>query len=145
MIVKSVFFWCVVGLLAAGLGCSRRASGTQLQVEIPAEFSGNFVLVMGVQDAPPLQKSGGAYIVVVPRSGKVETSTMIERPQVTFKNSGGGQVWGYSERIFTTGDGISTGGNIEFFVGSKKDFEAEQNKKNKSGGSLKLEPAFSAA
>ena len=143
--MKSLLFCVVVVLLAAPLACSKRGRGTQLQVEIPAEFTGNFVLVMGVHDAPPLQKDGRAYIVAVPRSGKVETSTIIEKPQVTFKNSGGRQVWGYSERMFTTGDGISTGGNIEFFVGSKKDFEAEQNKKNKSGGSLKTEPAFSAA
>jgi len=143
--VKSVLFFVVIVLLTATLACSKRSQGTQLQVEIPAEFTGNFVLVMGVHDAPPLQKDGEAYIVAVPRSGKVETSTIVERPQVSFKNSGGGQVWGYSERTFTTGDGISTGGNIEFFVGSKKDFEAEQNKKNKSGGSLKTEPVFSAA
>lgn len=143
--MKSLLFCVVVVLLAAPLACSKRESRTQLQVEIPAEFTGNFVLLMGVHDAPPLQKDGSAYIVAVPRSGKVETSTIIEKPQVTFKNSGGGQVWGYSERMFTTGDGIPTGGNIEFFVGSKKDFEAEQNKKNKSGGSLKTEPAFSAA
>jgi len=142
--IKRFGFACVF-IVLLGLGCSKRGPGTHLQVEIPAEFTGNFVLAMGIHDAPPLEKDGSAYIVVVPRSGKVETSTVMERPQVTFKNSGGGQVWGYSERTFTTGDGISTGGKIEFFVGSKKDFEAEQNKKNKSGGFLKTEPVFSAS
>jgi len=33
-----------------------------------------------------------------------------------------------------TGDGISVGGKFEFFVGTKKEFDAYQNKKNKSDG-----------
>jgi hypothetical protein len=131
--------------LTLAVACSKRNSQAQLRVEVPAGFTGNFVLDMGVREAPPLQKDGAAYLVSVPRSGKVETSTILDAPHVTFKNSSDGQIWGYSERIFSTGDGISTGGKIEFFVGTRKDFEAEQNKKNKSGGSLKTESAFSAA
>lgn len=137
---------CVfVILLTLAVACSRRSSQAQLQVEVPAGFTGNFVLDMGVRAAPPLQKDGDAYLVSVPRSGKVETSTILETPHITFKNSSDGQIWGYSERIFSTGDGISTGGKIEFFVGTRKDFEAEQNKKNKSGGFLKTESIFPAA
>ncbi len=56
-----------------------------------------------------------------------------------FKNASQGKRWGYSQRMFTTGDGISVGGKIEFFVGTQKEFEAEQNKKNTSGGSFKRE------
>jgi hypothetical protein len=132
-------------LLAVAVACSKRTSHAQLRVEVPAGFTGNFVLHMGIRDAPPLQKDGDAYLVSVPHSGTVETSTILETPQVIFKNSSDGQIWGYSERIFTTGDGISTGGKIEFFVGTRKDFEAEQNKKNKSGGFLKIESAFAGA
>jgi hypothetical protein len=42
-------------------------------------------------------------------------------------------VWGFSESAFTTGDGISVGGKIEFFVGTRKEYEAEESKKNHSG------------
>jgi hypothetical protein len=59
--------------------------------------------------------------------------------QVTFKNSSDGQVWGFSERMFRTGDGISIGGKIEFFVGTQKDYDAEQQKKNKSDGVFNAE------
>lgn len=145
MILRFVSLCVFVVLLVAAVGCSKRASGTALQVEIPAGFSGNFVLTMGVHDAPPLQRDGDAYIVVVPRSGNVETSTILETPHVDFRNSSDGQIWGYSERAFSTGDGISTGGKIEFFVGTRKDYEAEQNKKNKSGGFFKTGAAFSGA
>jgi hypothetical protein len=43
-------------------------------------------------------------------------------------------VWGYSHSVFNTGDGIPIGGKIEFFVGTKQDYEAEQGKKNHSEG-----------
>jgi hypothetical protein len=101
------------------------------------------MLDMGVRGASPLQKEGEAFVVTVPRNGKVETSTLLEKPNVTFKNSADGRIWGYSQSVFTTGDGISIGGKIEFFVGTQKEFEAEQNKKNTSGGISDLEPVFS--
>jgi hypothetical protein len=43
-------------------------------------------------------------------------------------------VWGYSHSVFTTGDGIPVGGKIEFFVGTRKEYDAEQNRKNHSEG-----------
>ena len=48
--------------------------------------------------------------------------------------NGDGGVWGYSHSVFATGDGIPVGAKIEFFVGTRKDYEAEQGKKNHSGG-----------
>jgi hypothetical protein len=125
-------------LLTLAMACSRRSSlQPQLRVEIPAGFTGNFVLDMGIRGASPLPKDGDVYVVTVSRTGKVETSTLLDKPNVTFKNATNGQIWGYSHRLFTTGDGISTGAKIEFFVGTQKDFDAEQNKKNKSGGFFK--------
>ncbi|HEX4783374.1 MAG TPA: hypothetical protein VH350_03470 [Candidatus Sulfotelmatobacter sp.] len=123
---------CAVFLFAAA--CSKQDLTPKLIVEIPSGFSGDFLLEMGVKDAPPLDKRGEAYVVPVPRNGKVITSTLLTTSQPTFQNSSGGTVWGYAHSVFKTGDGIPVGGKIEFFVGTRKEYEAEQNKKNHSGG-----------
>jgi hypothetical protein len=125
------FLLCVAVILATA--CSRKPSRPQLTVEIPAGFSGNFSLQMGSKDASPLEKQGDTYVVTVPRSGAVVTSTLLNKPNVTFKNATDGSVWGYSESTYTTGDGLSVGAKIEFFVGTRKEFEAEQGRKNHSG------------
>jgi len=136
---------CVFAVLfAVTVACSKKSLSDQLIVEIPAGFTGNFVLEMGVRDAAPLDKQGDAYVVSVSREGKAQTSTMLNNAKVTFKNSSDGQVWGLSQRTFSTGDGISIGGKIEFFVGTQKDFDAEQQKKNKSGGFFNPEAGFAA-
>ena len=89
---------------------------------------------MGIKEAAPLDKSGGGFILTVPKSGKASTSTLVTNPRITFKNASSGAVWGYSRSIFTTGDGIPVSGKIEFFVGSREEYEAEQGKKNHSRG-----------
>lgn len=122
---------CVTVVFLAA--CSRRVKDPQLVVEIPAGFNGNFVLNMGVRQAAPLRSDGKTYYVTVPTTGKIETSTFLDKPAIKFKNASDGSVWGFSQSLFTTGDGISVGGKIEFFVGTQKDFDAEQKKKNKSG------------
>jgi hypothetical protein len=122
------------GFLLAASDCSKRGAGPALLVEIPSGFSGDFRLEMGVKDAPALDKQGDAYVVSVPKSGKVTTSTLLTNARPTFKNSSDGGVWGYSHSVFTTGDGIPTGGKIEFFVGTRKEYDAEESKKNHSGG-----------
>jgi hypothetical protein len=121
----------VIFLLAVG-ACSKHRPAQKVVVEIPAGFTGDFLLEMGVKDAPPLEKQGDLYMVTVPKNGKISTSTLLTNSQPTFKNSSDGGVWGYSHSVFTTGDGIPTGGKIEFFVGTKKDYEAEQGKKKHS-------------
>lgn len=133
MIGKVSSFCCCALLLALAVACSRRNSAPQLSVEIPAGFSGNFVLNMGVREARALSREGDVYLLTVPASGSLATSTVLEKPKVTFRNASQGSIWGFSQSAFTTGDGISVGGKIEFFVGTQKDFEAEQNKKNHSG------------
>ena len=127
MVIGSMF-------LVAASGCTQHSSAPQVVVEIPAGFTGNFQLEMGVRQAPPLQKRGDAYVVSVPRNGKIITSTLLTDSQPTFQNSTDGAVWGYSLSVFKTGDGIPIGGRIEFFVGTKKEYEAEQGKKNHSQG-----------
>ncbi len=124
---------CAV-FLATAVACSKHNSAPQIIVEIPSGFTGDFLLEMGVKDAPPLEKRGDAYVVPVPRSGKIATSTLLTNAQATFQNASEGEVWGYSHSLFKTGDGIPIGGKIEFFVGTRKEYEAEQNKKNHSGG-----------
>lgn len=137
---------CVFAVLVAiGIACTKKAALQELVIEIPSGFNGNFVLDMGVHDTAPLARAGNTYALTLPQDGKVQTSTFLEHPHVTFKNAGDGKVWGYSQRTFTTGDGISIGGKIEFFVGTQKDFEAEQNKKNKSGGFFTLEQISAGA
>ncbi len=123
------------GLVCLGItvACTKQSPNSRVVVEIPPDFTGNFVLEMGSRNASALPKQGDAYVISVPHSGKLETSTLLQHPNVTFKNSSSGKVWGYSQSSFTTGDGIYVGGKIEFFVGSQQDFEAEQSKKKHSG------------
>ena len=121
--------------IASAVACNQHSSGPKLVVEIPAGFNGNFMLEMGVRDAAPLPMRGDTFVVSVPRDGKVVTSTLMEKPNVTFKNAADGSVWGYSQSTFTTGDGIVVGGKIEFFVGTQKEYEAEEGKKHQSGKS----------
>lgn len=124
---------CAIFLLAGG-ACTKHGSTADVIVEIPSGFSGNFSLEMGVRDAPPLTKRGDAYVVSVPKNGRFVTSTLLTNSQPTFRNSGEGTVWGYSHSLFKTGDGIPIGGKIEFFVGTRKEYEAEQGRKNHSEG-----------
>jgi hypothetical protein len=124
---------CAVFLVVAS-ACSKQRSAPQVIVEIPAGFTGNFVLEMGVREAPPLEKRGDTFVVPVPRDGKVITSTLLTDSRPTFQNSSEGAVWGYSHSLFKTGDGIPIGGKIEFFVGTRKEYEGEQGRKNHSQG-----------
>jgi hypothetical protein len=126
----AAIFASVIVLMA--VACSKHDPAPQLVVEIPAGFRGNFVLEMGVRGSAPLAQRGDAYTVTVPQNGRVSTSTFLSHPRVVFKNDSDGRVWGYSQNAFSTGDGISVGGKIEFFVGTQKDYEAEQGRKNHS-------------
>ncbi|MGB8062362.1 MAG: hypothetical protein WCF26_10740 [Candidatus Sulfotelmatobacter sp.] len=119
----AAIFASVIVLMA--VACSKHDPVPQLVVEIPAGFSGNFVLEMGVRGAAPLAQRGDMYVVTVPRTGRVTTSTFLDHPQVVFKNDSDGKVWGYFQYAFSTGDGISVGSKIESFVGTQKEYEAE--------------------
>jgi hypothetical protein len=136
---RFVSFFFAAAMLCMAAACTKHASTPQVVVEIPAGFNGNFVLEMGSREAAALPTQGEAYVVAVPRAGKLTTSTLLQKPKVTFRNESDGSVWGYSESIVTTGDGIPVGGRIEFFVGTRKEYEAEQSRKNHSGRSLPSE------
>jgi hypothetical protein len=122
--------------LIASSACSKNRAAPQVIVEIPSGFTGNFLLEMGVRDALPLEKRGEAYVLPVPRNGKVITSTLLTNSRPSFQNSSEGAVWGYSHSVFTTGDGMPVGAKIEFFVGTRNEYEAEQGRKKHSGGLL---------
>ena len=126
----AAIFASVIGLMA--VACSKHDPAPQLVIEIPAGFSGNFVLEMGVRGAVPLAQRGDTYMVTVSRNGRVTTSTFLDHPRIVFNNDSDGKVWGYSQNVFSTGDGISVGGKIEFFVGTQKEYDAEQGRKNHS-------------
>ena len=132
--------WVPAVFICVAIGCSKKNPKPQVVIEIPPAFSGNFVLEMGVRGAAPLPAKSDAYVLTIPSSGKMQTSTLLDHPDVTFRNRGQGRIWGYSQRTFTTGDGIAVGGQVEFFVGTQKEFEAEQNRKNKSDEFLQREP-----
>ncbi|HTS35375.1 MAG TPA: hypothetical protein VMH04_06870 [Candidatus Solibacter sp.] len=131
-------------LLMAIASCSKHGS-EELVVAIPQGFSGNFVLEMGVKTAPALEQRSDQYVVTVSKSGTVSTSTLLKNPKVTFRNSSDGAVWGYTHSTFSTGDGINVGGKIEFFVGTRKEFEAEEQRKNHSGKTPASQPLVLAA
>lgn len=134
---------CAIFLIASS-ACSTNRAAPQVIVEIPSGFTGNSLLEMGVRDALPLEKRGQAYVLPVPRNGKVITSTLLTSSRPSFQNSSEGAVWGYSHSVFSTGDGIPVGAKIEFFVGTRKEYEAEQGRKKHSGGlSAPAEPITS--
>ena len=53
-------------IVLVAVGCSKHVPAPQLVVEIPAGFSGNFVLEMGVRGSAPLAQRGDTYTVTVP-------------------------------------------------------------------------------
>ena len=55
-------------IVLAAVACSKHDPALQLVVEIPAGFSGNYVLEMGVRGSTPLPQRGDSYIVTVPRN-----------------------------------------------------------------------------
>jgi hypothetical protein len=122
--------------LIASSARSKNRAAPQVIVEIPSGFTGNFLLEMGARDALPVEKRGEAYVLPVPRNGKVITSTLLTNSRPSFQNSSEGAVWGYSHSVFTTGDGIPVGAKVEFFVGTRNECEAEQGRKKHSGGLL---------
>jgi len=121
----------MVVLATVGVGCSR--NGAWLLISLPGDFSGQVQINMGVPGAPALQREGKNYRVTVPPDGRVVTSTIVEVAGPKFENVDAGRVWGYSRSVFRTGDHLPVGGNIDFFIGTKEQYESAEAKKHKSG------------
>jgi hypothetical protein len=111
--------------LIAASACLKHGSASQLIVEIPFGLNGNFLLERGVKETARLVMQGDADVVTVPRNGKMTTS-LLTNSQLTFRNSSEGAVGSYSQFV----------SKIEFFGGTRKEFEAEQARKKHSGGIL---------
>ena len=67
---------CAVFLIAAG-ACLKHRSASQVIVEIRSGLIGNFLLELGVKEAPALVTQGDAYAVTAPRKRKRITSTLL--------------------------------------------------------------------
>jgi hypothetical protein len=115
------------------VGCARRTKIVELVIELPEGFSGEVSIRTGVPHASQLKTEGQAYVVSVPSDGHVETSTIPEEGISTrFRNLATGRIWGYDSSLQKTGDGIPVGGSIEFFVGTKEQYEIQEAHKHKS-------------
>jgi hypothetical protein len=124
----SLVLACLLLLTAA---CSKGAQD-QIVINVPANFSGQIRIEMGVSNAPALQRNGRNYEITVPPDGKFVTSTILVGVQSKISNVDGGHVWGYSPSVSKTGDGLPVGGTIEFFVGTKEQYESAEAKKHRS-------------
>jgi hypothetical protein len=111
--------------------CSSKSQDDEVVLAIPAGFSGQVQVLTGVGGTPPLSRKGGAFLLKIPADGKISTSTILTgSPKV--RNSDTSQVWGFTSSIDKTGDGLVVGGDIEFFVGTKEQYDAYEAKKPKS-------------
>ena len=117
--------------VCAGMACSRKAHAALL-IEVPSGYSGPVNVQLGVAGAPPLQKEHGEYVIPVPVNGHITTSTTISDATPEFKNVGQDRVWGYESSILKAGDGIPVGGSIDFFVGTKEQYQIDLTKRHKS-------------
>jgi len=122
----------LLAALSLLMACSRSSPHDELVIQVPAGYSGSVQIQLGVAGAPPLPKSGERYIVAVPPDGRVSTSTSISDAKPEFNNVSGERVWGYSSLILRTGDGFPVGGSIDFFVGTKEQYQMEVAHKHKS-------------
>jgi hypothetical protein len=113
------------------VGCKNPS--TQIVVQVPADFSGQVHIEMGVPGAPGLPREGRNYRVSIPPDGKVATSTIVGDAAAIFENVPTRNVWGYSRMMIRTQDRLPVGGNIDFFIGTKEQFESAEAKKHKSG------------
>ncbi len=118
--------------LTLALGCEKRRI-TEIVFRLPDGFSGQVQIQMGVAGAPKLATSGQSYVVSLPSDGRLETSTILESNlKARFENFHPDSVWGYASSISKTGDGIPVGGSIDFFVGTKEQYEIQEAHKHKS-------------
>lgn len=136
-VICAAGFMATVALFAAG---ASSLFGQSLHLYIlPEGFTGEMEIAFGLPDAPPLAREDGAYVYVVPESGKLRTSTPFESGEVRFyyADKAGGR------RQIGMGDGFVHGGGtfssshyssdgrrfdspiyVRFFIGSLQQYEA---------------------
>jgi hypothetical protein len=129
MKMRALSFLVLVSLLV--LACSRN-SLPELVITFPQGFTGDVYIELGISDAPPLNRVGNRYIVPIPPDGKLRTSTTLAELRPQFPNNDPDHIWGYESLVQRTGDGIVIGGKIEFFVGTKDQYESQNAKRHKS-------------
>jgi hypothetical protein len=111
--------------------CPAKTHNDEVVLAIPEGFRGQVQVQLGVGGAAPLNRAGGAFVLTIPPDGKISTSTVLTGvPRV--RTSDTSQVWGYTISIYKTGDGLAVGGNLEFFIGTKEQYDAYEAKKPKS-------------
>jgi hypothetical protein len=129
--LSCIRFVAIAALIMATLGCSRQPQ-EQILISLPPDFRGQVHIEMGVPGAPALTRQGRNYEIQVPPDGKVVTSTVITAGTPQFRNAQIGHVWGYTPKLSKTGDDFPVGGTIEFFVGTREQYESAEAKKHKS-------------
>jgi hypothetical protein len=126
--------WILILLIALGClvsACSKKLPDDAVSFAVPPGFSGQVQVQLGVLGSPPLQREQGTYVLHIPADGKIATSTVLSgSPKFTV--AGTGEIWGYTTSIYRTGDGLPVGGSLEFFVGTKEQFDAYEARKPKS-------------
>jgi hypothetical protein len=123
------------------VACTRTSPPDEVVIAVPANFDGQVHIEMGVPGAPSLKREGNHYQIAIPPDGKVVTSTLVAGVTPKFMNVDANRIWGYTPSVSKTGDGLPVGGAIEFFVGTKEQYENAEAKKHKS----KLYPSVSPA
>jgi hypothetical protein len=111
--------------------CTHDRQGDELVVVAPPGFSGQVHVELGVAGSPPLEREHGAYLVRIAGDGRASTSTILSASP-KFNGAGLSQIWGYAFSMDRTGDGLPVGGRLEFFVGTKEQYETYEAKKHKS-------------
>jgi hypothetical protein len=127
--VRYGLFLTFFALLAS---CERHARADEVLIDLPSGFTGEVRIGMGVRGAPALRLEGRSYIVTLPSDGHFETSTILVDVRPRFRDADSGRIWGYAPAVWKTGDGIPIGGNIEFFVGTRQQYETQEARKHKS-------------
>jgi hypothetical protein len=129
---RTYLLGAAIGLLVLlSAGCSKPAQN-KIVFEVPPHFNGQVLVQMGIPGAPEMEHQGNIYRIKIPPDGKATTSTVIVGALPEFANTGAGQVWGFNPSVAKTGDGITVGATVEFFVGTKEQYESAEAKKHKS-------------
>ena len=119
---------------------------------IPEGYVGWVRIDFGIKDTPPLPIEDGFYLIKIPASGRLQTSTEIEYGTAKDENyyysgdsrrllkvtgwGSGGMIWG----DFTGSDVDSKGAYLYSFVGTEEQFNNRPKEKDENGLHPKVGP-----